>query len=337
METLQEIRLEQEEGAPCTAIREVSLLRDLRHANIVTLHDIVYTDRMLTLVFEYVDRDLKQYLDQCHENIAMHNVRVSLLITIMIWWYFSLITMISWAIYCCQIPFMKVAFGFFAAVVQCDISCTIGLNEYMRTPNCWYIMLWFIDWIRKSCDVKQNVTSAMFVWYDCELVLLGSSCFSCGISLYIRMMGNFVFAVVFGTAATRTKLLPSKTCSSSWSQATKFAYQWEGRAETRRFWFGSCQICTNEDILEWGEYLRLFNSCTSLHLHSLLFTIENHFVTFCQNFTRICFICLCTHLRKTKTAENIGDSNVDLLLWLRRYSLFRIRSDHFSASLSSIV
>jgi serine/threonine protein kinase len=31
---LKEIRLEHEEGAPCTAIREVSLLRDLKHANI---------------------------------------------------------------------------------------------------------------------------------------------------------------------------------------------------------------------------------------------------------------------------------------------------------------
>lgn len=46
----QEIRLEQEEGAPCTAIREVSLLRNLRHANVVTLHDIIHTDRLLTLV-----------------------------------------------------------------------------------------------------------------------------------------------------------------------------------------------------------------------------------------------------------------------------------------------
>lgn len=75
---LKEIRLELEEGAPCTAIREVSLLRDLRHANIVTLHDIVYTERLLTLVFEYVDRDLKQYLDDCHETISMHNVRLFL-------------------------------------------------------------------------------------------------------------------------------------------------------------------------------------------------------------------------------------------------------------------
>uniref|UniRef100_A0A8R1XYE4 cyclin-dependent kinase n=1 Tax=Onchocerca volvulus TaxID=6282 RepID=A0A8R1XYE4_ONCVO len=75
---LKEIRLELEEGAPCTAIREVSILRDLRHANIVTLHDIIHTERILTLVFEYVDRDLKQYLDECQDVISMRNVRLFL-------------------------------------------------------------------------------------------------------------------------------------------------------------------------------------------------------------------------------------------------------------------
>lgn len=34
---LKEIRLEHEEGAPCTAIREVSLLKDLKHNNIGTI------------------------------------------------------------------------------------------------------------------------------------------------------------------------------------------------------------------------------------------------------------------------------------------------------------
>jgi len=34
----------------------VSLLRDLKHANIVTLHDIIHTDSSLTLVFEYLVR-----------------------------------------------------------------------------------------------------------------------------------------------------------------------------------------------------------------------------------------------------------------------------------------
>uniref|UniRef100_A0AAY4BRF4 Protein kinase domain-containing protein n=1 Tax=Denticeps clupeoides TaxID=299321 RepID=A0AAY4BRF4_9TELE len=75
---LKEIRLEHEEGAPCTAIREVSLLKDLKHANIVTLHDIVHTEKSLTLVFEYLDKDLKQYMDDCGNIMSMHNVKVFL-------------------------------------------------------------------------------------------------------------------------------------------------------------------------------------------------------------------------------------------------------------------
>ncbi|NXN25971.1 CDK18 kinase, partial [Nycticryphes semicollaris] len=73
---LKEIRLEHEEGAPCTAIREVSLLKNLKHANIVTLHDIIHTERSLTLVFEYLDSDLKQYLDNCGNLMSVHNVKI---------------------------------------------------------------------------------------------------------------------------------------------------------------------------------------------------------------------------------------------------------------------
>lgn len=54
MVALKEIRLQEEEGAPFTAIREASLLKELKHANIVTLHDIVHTRETLTFVFEYV-------------------------------------------------------------------------------------------------------------------------------------------------------------------------------------------------------------------------------------------------------------------------------------------
>uniref|UniRef100_A0A5F9DMI2 Cyclin dependent kinase 18 n=1 Tax=Oryctolagus cuniculus TaxID=9986 RepID=A0A5F9DMI2_RABIT len=54
----------------------VSLLKDLKHANIVTLHDLIHTDRSLTLVFEYLDSDLKQYLDHCGNLMSMHNVKI---------------------------------------------------------------------------------------------------------------------------------------------------------------------------------------------------------------------------------------------------------------------
>ncbi|KAM6457107.1 cyclin-dependent kinase 18 isoform 1-T2 [Liasis olivaceus] len=73
---LKEIRLEHEEGAPCTAIREVSLLKNLKHANIVTLHDIIHTKCSLTLVFEYLDSDLKQYLDNCGNLMSTYNVKI---------------------------------------------------------------------------------------------------------------------------------------------------------------------------------------------------------------------------------------------------------------------
>ena len=61
---LKKIRLEHEdEGIPSTAIREISLLKELKHPNIVRLHDVIYTEKSLTLVFEYLDQDLKKLLD----------------------------------------------------------------------------------------------------------------------------------------------------------------------------------------------------------------------------------------------------------------------------------
>jgi len=53
---LKKIRLEQEEeGVPSTAIREISLLKELRHANVVRLTDVVHADAKLYLVFEFLD------------------------------------------------------------------------------------------------------------------------------------------------------------------------------------------------------------------------------------------------------------------------------------------
>lgn len=63
---LKTIRLEAEdEGIPSTAIREISLLKELQHPNIVRLCDVIHTERKLTLVFEFLDQDLKKLLDMC--------------------------------------------------------------------------------------------------------------------------------------------------------------------------------------------------------------------------------------------------------------------------------
>ncbi|XP_058461612.1 cyclin-dependent kinase 14 [Malaya genurostris] len=75
---LKEIRLQEEEGAPFTAIREASLLKELKHSNIVTLHDIVHTRETLTFVFEFVNTDLSQYMERHPGGLDHRNVRLFL-------------------------------------------------------------------------------------------------------------------------------------------------------------------------------------------------------------------------------------------------------------------
>lgn len=61
---LKEISLSVEEGAPSTAIREIALMRSLSHPNIVNLLDVIHTESTLCLIFEFMDTDLKVYLDE---------------------------------------------------------------------------------------------------------------------------------------------------------------------------------------------------------------------------------------------------------------------------------
>jgi cyclin-dependent kinase 1 len=61
---LKRIRLEvEDEGIPSTALREISLLRELTHENVVELKNCVQEDGKLYLVFEFLDKDLKKYME----------------------------------------------------------------------------------------------------------------------------------------------------------------------------------------------------------------------------------------------------------------------------------
>ncbi|KAF9340400.1 Cyclin-dependent kinase 3 [Linnemannia elongata] len=61
---MKKIRLENEdEGVPSTAIREISLLKELKHNHVVQLLDVVHEESKLFLVFEFLEVDLKKYMD----------------------------------------------------------------------------------------------------------------------------------------------------------------------------------------------------------------------------------------------------------------------------------
>jgi cyclin-dependent kinase len=63
MYALKKIRLESEdEGIPSTAIREISLLKELQHPNVVRLHEVIHSNKKLVIVFEFVEQDLKKYM-----------------------------------------------------------------------------------------------------------------------------------------------------------------------------------------------------------------------------------------------------------------------------------
>lgn len=62
---LKKVRMDAwDEGVPATAIREISVLKEIPHDNIVQLLDVfVSFGGNLYLVFELLDKDLKQYMD----------------------------------------------------------------------------------------------------------------------------------------------------------------------------------------------------------------------------------------------------------------------------------
>ncbi|KAJ8949512.1 hypothetical protein NQ314_008205 [Rhamnusium bicolor] len=73
---LKRVRLDDDdEGVPSSALREICLLKELKHKNIVRLYDVLHSDKKLTLVFEHCDQDLKKYFDSLNGDIDLDVVK----------------------------------------------------------------------------------------------------------------------------------------------------------------------------------------------------------------------------------------------------------------------
>uniref|UniRef100_A0A1I8IND5 Cell division protein kinase 5 n=1 Tax=Macrostomum lignano TaxID=282301 RepID=A0A1I8IND5_9PLAT len=73
---LKRVRLdEDDEGVPSSALRELCLLKELKHKNVVRLQDVLHSDHKLTMVFEFCDQDLKKYFDSCNGEVEADVVK----------------------------------------------------------------------------------------------------------------------------------------------------------------------------------------------------------------------------------------------------------------------
>lgn len=74
---LKKIRLEaDDEGVPSTAMREISLLKELSsHPNVVYLYDVIHQQNKLYLVFEFVEQDLKKCLEKTPHRMEMLQIK----------------------------------------------------------------------------------------------------------------------------------------------------------------------------------------------------------------------------------------------------------------------
>ena len=70
------MKLEQEEdGIPPTTLREMSILRTVSHPNLVKLENVIINPTSLTLVFEYLEYDLRVFLRHTKNRIQMNLLR----------------------------------------------------------------------------------------------------------------------------------------------------------------------------------------------------------------------------------------------------------------------
>lgn len=57
------------EGIPSTALREITILRELQHPNIIELKDVICNNNKLYLLFEFAEYDLRKYLEEFEHKI----------------------------------------------------------------------------------------------------------------------------------------------------------------------------------------------------------------------------------------------------------------------------
>ena len=65
-----------DEGIPSTALREIAVLKELKHENIVQLFDVCNRYSSLFLIFEYCDTDLHKYIYSDNYEVSLKTIQL---------------------------------------------------------------------------------------------------------------------------------------------------------------------------------------------------------------------------------------------------------------------
>merc|ERR1711934_885742 len=73
---LKKVRMgNEDEGVPSTALREIALLKEIKHPNTVGLLDVESSESKLYLIFEFCDSDLKKYMNNIRGTLSAQLVK----------------------------------------------------------------------------------------------------------------------------------------------------------------------------------------------------------------------------------------------------------------------
>eukprot|EP01064_Diplonema_japonicum_P018387 TRINITY_DN2707_c0_g1_i1.p1 TRINITY_DN2707_c0_g1~~TRINITY_DN2707_c0_g1_i1.p1 ORF type:complete len:330 (+),score=72.56 TRINITY_DN2707_c0_g1_i1:56-991(+) len=184
------IRLDnEEEGVTCTAIREVSLLKELKHPNIVKLHTVDLNEKKLTLVFEYLDMDLKNYLDSNKGHVTLDQVK-------------NFMSQLLMSIHYCH----------HRNVLHRDLK---PQNLLIRQSTGELKLADF--GLGKSCGIPVNklTSEVVTLWYRAPDVLLGSNNYGPGVDLW-------ALGCIFCEMVTGKALVTGRTDADQLSKIFKF-------------------------------------------------------------------------------------------------------------------